>query len=152
MTISSNDADRLRRAGFTEHELDLLANAKTPDGKDQPAIDVGSPAWQSTLKSRREWYDDKIAKGWKDQEIINEVFNYYAADKRRTPFDFLKIEYRPRKRVDYYAIMGETKKLHIEEVLGEYPPRFAPRQMDRFNPETRRAFKGLQEGLYGPEE
>lgn len=152
MTISSNDAENLRRAGFTEYELDLLANAKTPDGKDQPAIKIDGPAWQSSLRSRRQWYDDRIANGWTEQQIINAVFSYYAADKKRTPFDFLKIEYRPRKRVDYYAIMGENKKLHVEEVLGEYPPRYAPRQIDRFNEGTRKAFRGLQEGLYGDEE
>jgi hypothetical protein len=155
MTISSEDFDILRKAGFVEYELEQIANAKTPDGKDQPPIDINSPAWRAVIKSRREWTDDKIARGWQLDAIINEVMNYYHKDERRTPFDFLKAEYRPRKRVDYYAVVRERKKIAIEEDMGEYvglSPEGRPSQMSKFTPETREAFRRLQEGLYGEQE
>ena len=151
MTLSANDAQRLKNAGFTDYEIDLLSNAKDPEGKDQPPINIDGDAWKATIKSRSDWWDDKIAKGWNRQEIINELMNYYQRDERRTPFDFLKAEYRPRKRVDYFSIMREMKKIGIEDTLGEYP---TPERTTPSGEEWERKkgmIEKLGEGLYGTE-
>ena len=41
-------------------------------------------------------------------------------DRRRSPWDFLKLEYRPPKRVDYWAAMRARKKAEIVSELGDY--------------------------------
>lgn len=116
MSISGADADRLKQAGFLESEIQELAEAKTVKGEDQPPINLDSPAWQAVLESRREWWIDKVDRGWTEHEIVNELMNYYRRDKSRTPFDFLKAEYRPPKRVDYIEMI---RKRHQGQIAGE---------------------------------
>jgi len=148
MTISANDAQKLRDAGFSEWEINELSNARTPDGKDQPPINIDSPAWQAVLKSRKEWTDDKIRRGWRRKEIENEIMNYYNKDTRRTPFDFLKAEYRPRKRIDYLTALGESKKMAIEQELKEYGVITEREYESKYSSEALRALRNLQKGLY----
>jgi hypothetical protein len=148
MTISSNDSDKLRQAGFTDWEILEIANAKTPDGKDQPPINIDGDAWKAVLKSRKEWKDDKIKRGWLDKEIENEIMNYYLKDTRRTPFDFLKAEYRPRKRIDYLTALSESKKMAIEQELKDYGVTVERKSEQGYSPEALRALRNLQKGLY----
>lgn len=152
MTLSSDDSQRLRSAGFSDWEINELANARTPDGKDQPPINIDGDAWKAVLKSRKEWTDDKIRRGWLDKEIENEIMNYYLKDTRRTPFDFLKAEYRPRKRIDYLTALGESKKMAIEQELKDYGVVVERKSEQGYSPESLRALRNLQKGLYGEQE
>lgn len=120
MTLSAADAFRLRLAGFTDYEVMEMANAKTADGKDQPPIDINSSTWKSMMESREKWISDKINRGWNDEQIDNEVMDYYRRDERRSPFDFLKLEYRPPKKVDYWEAIRNRKRAAIEAAMGEY--------------------------------
>jgi hypothetical protein len=116
LTISANDAARLRQAGFLESEIEGFANAVTSDGKPQPPIDIDSPVWQAVLESRREWWVDKIDRGWTEQEIINELQNYYRRDAKRNPWDFIKAEYKPPRKKDYMEI---ARKRYAAQIAGE---------------------------------
>ena len=116
MTLSQADAERLRHAGFLESEIMELAEAKTAIGADQPQINLDSPVWQAVIKSRREWWIDKLDRGWTEHEIVNELENYYRRDKGRNPFDFLKAEYKPPKKVDYIEII---RKRYAEQIGSE---------------------------------
>ncbi len=120
MSLTSYDSERLSRAGFLDYEIQQLASATAPDGSPQPSIDLSSPAWQSTLESRISWVQDKVGRGWTKEEIENTLMNYYSGASDRSPWDFLKAEYRPRKRVDYLTALANRKKRIIQNALGEY--------------------------------
>ncbi len=116
MTISASDASRLREAGFIEEEIMAIANAKTATGGDQPPVKLDSPVWQAVMESRREWWIDKVERGWKEYEIVNEMQNYYRRDNKRNPYDFIKAEYKPPKKADYMEIV---RKRHANEINRE---------------------------------
>lgn len=120
MTISAADALLLRQSGFTRYEIDEIANAKTTTGEDQPPINLRSPAWVATIKSRREWWIDKVERGWTEYEIENELMNYYNRDTNRTPFDFLRAEYKPPKKADYIEIARKRAAKQIKRELDGY--------------------------------
>jgi len=114
MTISMEDYERLERAGFLEFEILGLANATDAAGNPQPPIDLGSPAWQVLLKSRKDWIDDKIERGWEKDEYTREIRAYYERDKKRTPFDWLKEEYKPKKKKADY--LEARRRREIEQI------------------------------------
>lgn len=120
MTISAADAEKLRHAGFTEQEIIDLAEAKTATGADQPPINLDSPAWEATLKSRINWWQDKLDAGWTANEILDSLGDFYRRDPRRTPFDFLRAEYRPPKKVDYLEIARARTQAQITGELNGY--------------------------------
>jgi len=113
LSISSEAAQQLLDAGFLGSEVQDIAEAKTSDGKDQPPIDINSPIWQSVMKSRRDWWQDKRDRGWSEEEIITELMNYYRRDKSRTPYDFIRAEYKPPKKVDYIEIVRSRNRAQI---------------------------------------
>ena len=117
MSISQSDAERLMHAGFLPSEIRAIAEAKTANGGDQPPIDTSSPIWQAVMESRSKWWRDKLDREWKETDIIRELENYYKRDERRSPFDFIRAEYRPpTKRKDYLEIV---RKRHAAQIMGE---------------------------------
>jgi len=120
LTISANDASRLRQAGFIESEIEVLANAITTKGEPQPPIDLDSPVWQAAIESRREWWIDKVDRGWTEHEIVAELENYYRRDSKRNPFDFIRAEYRPPKKQDYMEIARKRYAAQITSELEGY--------------------------------
>ena len=101
MTISFEDGQRLLRAGFVPYEVEQFATAVTPEGLPQPPIDLEGDVWLRVMKSRRDWVNDKIERGWEDEEITNAIMDYYRRNEERSPWDFLKQEYRSPTRIDY---------------------------------------------------
>jgi len=101
LTISFEDGERLRLAGFIPTEIEAFATAVTPEGLPQPAIDLEGDVWQRVMKSRRDWVNDKIERGWEDEEITNAIMDYYRRNEERSPWDFLRVEYRPPEKIDY---------------------------------------------------
>ncbi len=116
MSLSQADAKRLTAAGFLQHEIDELAGAKDPSGKDQPAINLSSPIWQATLKSRQDWWIDKINRNWTEDDIHREIIGYYEKNSERSPWDFLKAEYKPPKKVDYIEARRRKAEAQISEI------------------------------------
>jgi len=120
MSLSDYDALVFKRNGFLDYEIAQFAAGKTVKGADQPAIDISSPIWKSILFSRYEWTQDKISRGWSEKEIENEIMNYYARDKKRNPWDLLKAEYKPLKRVPYLEIIRNRHQKAIESEMPGY--------------------------------
>lgn len=120
MPISMEDERRLKDAGFLNFEIEQFAAAKSPSGKDQPFVSLDTPVWRRVMDSRRAWIQDKIEQNWTDSEIENELMGYYQRDKSRSPWDFIRVEYKPPTRVDYKSAVREQKKLEIEGTLGKY--------------------------------
>lgn len=120
MTISLDDAERLLAAGFTQWEVEGFATAKDAKGQDQPLVNLDSPVWKAVIESRRDWRDDKIAKGWTPEEIENVIMEYYARDAERSPWDFLKAEYKALRKIDYIEALQRRKQRDIKATLGRY--------------------------------
>ncbi len=124
MTLSSNDAQRLIRAGFTQFEVRALSQATDPSGNLQPMIDIDSPVWQDVISKRQGWIQDKVAREWTEEEIDNAIMNYYTQGAERSPWDFLKVEYRPPGRIDYLTAIRKFEKdrikSNIRNTMGEY--------------------------------
>ena len=114
------DARRLLDAGFLQMEVEEFANAITPSGASQKPIDLDSPVWKRVLESRRSWVQSRIEENWTDVEIEKELLGYYKRDKKRTAWDFLKIEYRSPTKIDYIEAARMQKRNKIENSLGEY--------------------------------
>ena len=119
MTLSFDDAAKLKTSGFTDYEIEVFATAVDTEGKPQPPIELGKPVWQRVMKSRRDWVDDKINKGWTVEEIEGELMGYYKRKAERSPWDFLKIEYVSKAKVDYRAAVRRRAREEIAE-LGRY--------------------------------
>lgn len=98
MSISYQDEERLRAAGFTEDEIEKIRDAVDANGNPQPPIDLSNDAWRFAMESRREWIADKRQKNWAEDEIEDEIRNYYRRSGKRTPFDFLD-GYKTGRRV-----------------------------------------------------
>lgn len=120
MSLSFESAERLRLAGFVAYELEAYAEAKAPDGKDQPFVDLGTPLWGRVIESRQSWVEDKIGKGWIQAEIENAIMDYYAKDPERTPFSFLKAEYKSKTKRDYYIEVRARAQRQINTDLKKY--------------------------------
>ena len=120
MTLSFDDAARLRTSGFLDWEIEQFASATDAKGKLQPPIDLNAPVWQAAMKSRGDWVDDKIARGWTKEEIDGEIMGYYWRKAERSPFDFLKLEYAPPTKVDYREALRRRLEGEVAATLGRY--------------------------------
>jgi hypothetical protein len=121
LSISLGDAERLHRAGFLDAEIEEFSSAQDSLGRNQPPINLSSPVWQSVLRSRRDWTDERLRRGWTPEEIENEIKRYYRMRDTRSPWDFIKAEYRPRARVDYLSRIRSSqqiKKMGIQRYRG----------------------------------
>jgi hypothetical protein len=95
-TLRIADKNLMKRYGFLASEIKQLDNARTPDGKFQN-VNLKTPAWQSTLKSRKKYIADMRAAKLTDKQIINLILDYYKK-KERSIFDFLQVEGSPTQR------------------------------------------------------
>jgi hypothetical protein len=93
--------------GFTRREITELDNSKAPDGNPQPPIDLNSPVWQEALFTRQDLVG-KIAKQYEfdfkkkiTRPRIDNIINGYYSTSKSSIFDWLKIEYQPRKISDF---------------------------------------------------
>jgi len=88
---------RLRKNHFTDSEAVKIVTAKTKKNKLQE-LDLGNTYWRQAISERNNWYNDMykrgLQKGMKHHLIVagimKEIRNYYKADSKRTPWDWLK--------------------------------------------------------------
>ena len=128
------------RKGFLPYEVKAFADAKTPNGKQQN-LDFHSKPFQSMI-SERERYIHKLAmKGFTPMQSRQRIEMLYKAKRgKASPWDFLKIEYRPQKKVTdtVWATMLKAKQ-RIARTLGsgyskpirkDTRPRYTPKVME----------------------
>jgi hypothetical protein len=120
LSISFEDGERLRAAGFLEWEIEKIAEGTLPDGSPQPPINLNSPVWQRVTESRRNWVDDKIARGWSEADINTNIMDYYVRSPKRTPFDFVKAEYKPVKKRDFWLEIRLRNQRKVKASLKGY--------------------------------
>lgn len=110
---------RLRRAGFVDYEIAQLNWAVAIDGTPQ-AINLKAQAWEATLSTRRKWIDSLRAQKWTDQQIFDNIMHFYTSDKGRTPWDFLKAEYKPPVRTDYAKARRERARRQTKQLYKKW--------------------------------
>lgn len=117
MGLSYADVVQLMNDGFQDFEIEEFSQGRTPSGRSQPAVNINSPLWESVRRNRRNWYYDKRNRGWSDVEIRDEIRRYYLRRRERTPWDFLKAEYKPPMRLDYKTTIkarAEVRKFGVQ--------------------------------------
>ena len=120
MSLSTADREKLADAGFMEFEIQSFAEAKTPNGKDQPAINLGSPLWQAVIGHRKDWVENRINEGWTPLQIEGAIEEFYLTDPRRDPWYFLKIEYQPVAQKDFDKQMQLRSQRRVGAELKGY--------------------------------
>lgn len=121
MPLSYEDRQILDKSGFIEEEIDAFGDARAPDDTPQ-VINIQSGTWQDAIRSRLAWWNDKRNMGWPEVKIREALRRYYRQDEERSPWDFIKVEYRPPKRLtDYQDARQKRAKDTIEKGLRRYP-------------------------------
>jgi hypothetical protein len=105
MTLKELDKHRLYVAGFTNREIEEIANATDPSGKPQPQIDLDSDAWKATIAHRRQTVaklraDFKRTHGRElDRMTYDRIIDqWYQRGLKRNPFDWLVEAYAKGKK------------------------------------------------------
>ena len=115
MPLSFDDARILRRSGFHPWEIKKYDEAVAPDGTPQ-VINLQTKTWQAAIASRRAWVQDKLRRGWSRPQIAGAIMGYYIMKRERSPFDFIKIEYKPPKQLtDYQEAVQKRVGKRIED-------------------------------------
>lgn len=119
--ITRYDRDMLLSSGFLPEEVEIFAHAFVPlTGKDQPHVDLNSDTWNRVLKSRYDWFEKRINQNMGLIAIEDEIRNWLRRGRIRTPFDFLKAEYIPPGKSQYYPHVRKKARRRIEAGLPGY--------------------------------
>ena len=121
--------------GFLPQEIDEFDDARTPDGKLQDLAFDSAP-FRAMRESRTKWILKLKKSGWNNRQIVEQIKRYYRLKAGRSPFDFLKIEYQPPKKLTDFAEAVKLKvRSRVSRTLGkQYGRRMAPRKAPRFLP------------------
>ncbi len=138
MGLKKKYADQMYNAGFLRSEVLEFAKAHTPDGNPMNLTSVcESDAFKSMLKSRLEWWNKALTLkkdggyGMTQKQARQSIKDHYTPTmrrkKRRSIFDFLKIEYaggakeqiKSRTKFDQ-AVVAKSK---IARDMGGYSSR-----------------------------
>jgi len=138
-TLNKGQKLTLRRDGFTKAEVKAYDEAKGPDGTLQDFA-FGSETFKSVRKSRRNYVADLKERGWIRAEIDGRISSYYGLKAGRSPFDFLKLEYAPsRKLSDFQDATRRVIRSRITRTLGKaYGRRLRPSVRPKYLPERPR--------------
>lgn len=103
-TIGFDEAyHKMRSAGFINMEIRNIFSAGNT-----PMLFTTEP-FKAMLVSRRKWFRDRVESGWSKVQIIEAIKKYYSVE-RRSPFDFLRKEYKPPLRVDFKVYREAMRK------------------------------------------
>jgi len=150
MGLRKEIAQRMRDAGHTSREIKEFASAKKPDGTPQDLdLIVNSAPFEHMLDSRRKWVERALSPkatggmGLTYKEAMKIIDDYYIVKKHRTRksiWDWLKISYRPKDRIQSKRKFQEaiTKKSLIGKMVGKG---YGDKLKIRYNPKLRRCSK-----------
>lgn len=92
--------------GFLKFEAAELAQGDTTKKA------WGTAPWQEALDQRRADIARLAAQGWSSARIRAEILSWYDKGRKRSPWDFIRKEYQPRKKVEdaeYKTILGRSR-------------------------------------------
>ena len=121
MPLSMRDSLRLRQVGFTQSEVDEFKNAVAVDGSPQ-TINLDTATWHNMMISRKDWIMDMHTEEGLDlPEIEARIDEYYMMDRERSPFDFVKREYKPPRALsDYQKARTNRAKAQTDRLYKRY--------------------------------
>jgi hypothetical protein len=119
----------LRQAGFIPYEIAKYSAAVDRKGNAQN-IDLTTGTWQGVISKRRSYVTAMIKKGWSRQKITDAFMRFYSQKKGSQPFDWLKVEYKPpRKLTDFAFAVKMRANAQIRRSFGSgYGSKFTPVQ------------------------
>lgn len=99
-----------RKAGFLPDEAKELTVGHGDIKVNSIKVYNSRPA-QRARASRMAWMRDLYKAGWTKAEIIREAKRYYLRDKKASPWDFIRAEYRtpPKATTKAYRIAAKTR-------------------------------------------
>jgi hypothetical protein len=125
--LSDREKEEMLNAGWMKSEVRDFNNAKTPDGETQ-VVAFNSAPFQRMMMTRKSWVKE-CKKAGIDNKGIRETLDAYYSSKRskRTPWDFLKIEYQPTQRGlsdtefgDKLKIRARIRRILVSKTKVEY--------------------------------
>lgn len=117
MPLSLKDTLALSKAGFLPWEIDIFNKAEATDGTPQ-VIDIRSQAWRDMIKSRRAWVGHmRRVMHWPDNLIEDKINLWYRLKIGRDPWEFLRAEYKPPKRITDYQKARQARAEERVEML-----------------------------------
>ena len=125
--FNRRNVQRLRRAGFLPDEIERFSTMTDPAGRPQDVnslIETGP--WRAMITARADYWQQERRRGVKDSAIIAKIQGYYRAFTRRRPWDFIKREYHPPRKIkDYQAYArGEAgRRIYHHFGKARYPIR-----------------------------
>jgi len=126
--------------GWLLSEIKAFSNARTPDGKRMQNLDFMSAPFQAMLKSRDQYVNKLKTLGWNDMQIRQRINMLYTSKRgKASPWDFLKIEYKPPTKLSDNVWATKLKsKLRISRKLGAgYSTRMHRQERPRYQPVIR---------------
>ena len=106
-TMTGNEVTILRDEKFNDHEVKNLL-----EGWSKTTRTIDSPAFVAMRESRIKWWNSRVRYGWKPRQIWRAIANYY--DKPyHNPFDWLRKEYKPARRIDLAQFRSAWQKRSI---------------------------------------
>ncbi len=118
--LNRTQKEYMYRHGWLISEIRCFDNARIPDNKRLQNLRFDSAPFQDMLRTRDAYVNRLKALGWSDLQIRHRINMLYITKRGKTsPWDFLKIEYRPAKTISdtMWATMLKSK-LRIAKKLG----------------------------------
>jgi len=101
-------------AGFLPQEIRKLFGA-------HGVVDaMNSKPFHAMLVERRRWVNEMRKTGMSSKEIMTAIKMWYGRDEQRSPFDFLRKEYRPPQKVNRTAYRDAARRRASRMVTGLY--------------------------------
>lgn len=116
--LSEEAKKTLEEAGFTKMEIGIIDRSETKGTPQQTDISAG--VWQSAIESRKTFVGRMADEGLDAGDTQDMVDEYYAGEGEATPWDFIKIEYKPAKKLADFAYATAQRALkRVDSHFGE---------------------------------
>ena len=126
--------------GFLLSEIKAFANARTPDGKKMQNLDFMAAPFQDMIKTRETYVARLKQQGWNDLQVRQRINMLYTVKRgKSSPWDFLKIEYKPPTTVSdtVWATMLKAKGRIVRKLGAGYSKPMHKETRPRFIPTVR---------------
>ena len=101
-------------AGFIPQEIRELFSA-------HGVVDaLNSKPFHAMLVERRRWVAEMRKAGLSGRQIMDTIKKWYARDKSRSPFDFLRKQYQPPVKVDRKEYREAARRRASRKITGLY--------------------------------
>lgn len=115
--LTANDKYRLDKAGFMDWEIEYFDQMRDPSGGLQPYAELDGGTWQAVMKRRREWVDAMLRQNWTSEQISKAINRWYENKKSRSPYEWVKMEYQPPRRISNYQEARRKRALKEADAL-----------------------------------